>query len=63
MMVASTGDVKLKAKAIEGTQEYGTKKDEYNTVRFNPVLAEGLRIEVQLQEKFSGGVHEWKVAE
>jgi hypothetical protein len=50
-------------KALEGEQHYGVKRDEYNTVRFQKVTAEALRLEVQLQEKASGGVLEWKVSE
>jgi hypothetical protein len=37
------------------------RKDQYNTVQFEEVQAEGLRLEVQLQPKYSGGVLEWKV--
>jgi hypothetical protein len=36
-------------------------KDRYNPVSFAPVTTSGLRIELQLQPKFSGGVLEWKV--
>ena len=50
-------------RALEGEQHYGTKKDEYNTVRFKPVVADGLRIEVQLQPNYSAGVLEWKAGE
>jgi DUF1680 family protein len=41
--------------------EYGVSKDRYNVVRFQPVKTAALRIEVQLQGEFSGGVLEWKV--
>jgi len=41
----------------------GTKKDRFNRLAFEPVRAEGLRIEVQLQPGFSGGILEWKVRE
>ena len=50
-------------KAIQGEQQYGNRSDEYNTVRFEKVTAEGLRLEIQLQEKASGGILECKVAE
>jgi len=41
--------------------EYGTKADAYNRVKFQPVTTTGLRLEVQLQPQFSGGILEWKV--
>lgn len=50
-------------KALEGHEEYAAKKDEYNAVRFEEVKTEGLRLEVKLQENYSGGVFEWKVNE
>jgi hypothetical protein len=36
------------------------KKDAYDTVEFKTVETTGLRIDIQLQEGFSGGVLEWK---
>ena len=26
----------------------------------NPLLTDGLRLEVQLEEKWAGGIHEWR---
>jgi DUF1680 family protein len=40
---------------------YGTVRDAWNTVRFGPVRTTALRLEVVLQEKWSAGVHEWKI--
>jgi len=40
---------------------YGVEKDKYNTVRFAPVGTTGLRLEIQLPDRFSAGIHEWKV--
>jgi DUF1680 family protein len=40
---------------------YGLEKDKYNVVRFSPVRTSALRLEIRLQEKFSAGIHEWKV--
>ncbi len=40
---------------------YGVEKDTYNRVTFEPIQTTGLRLEIQLQEKFSAGIHEWKV--
>lgn len=50
-------------KALEGREEYAARKDEYNTVRFGEVLTDALRLEVKLQDGFSGGVFEWRVNE
>jgi len=36
------------------------KKDGYDTVEFDAVKTTGLRLDIQLQENFSGGVLEWK---
>jgi DUF1680 family protein len=46
---------------VEAVGPYGTAKDRYNTVRFKPVQADAIRIEVQLPENFSAGIQEWKV--
>jgi len=40
---------------------YGLAKDQYNVVRFAAVKTSALRVEVQLPEKFSAGIQEWKV--
>jgi hypothetical protein len=41
--------------------DYGTAIDGFNEVGFEPVLTKGLRVQVQLQEGFSGGILEWSV--
>lgn len=41
--------------------EYGVLKDMFNTVRFEPVVTTGLRLEMELQGEWSGGVEEWRV--
>jgi hypothetical protein len=48
-------------KPVEVTGEYGVAKDAYNTVRFKPVTASALRIELVMQPNVSAGVQEWKV--
>jgi len=48
-------------KPVQTQDSFGVAKDGYNGVTFEPVMASGLRIELQLQPKFSGGVLEWKV--
>ena len=42
---------------------YGCLADQYNRTAFDPVEADGLRLEVQLPENFSAGIHEWRVEE
>jgi len=39
---------------------YGTALDRYNRVEFAPVTTGQLRLEVQLQPEFSGGILEWR---
>ena len=46
---------------VANQEEYGVKRDIYNRVTFKPVQTSALRLEIQLQEKFSAGIHEWKV--
>jgi hypothetical protein len=48
-------------KPVAGASEFGVSKDRFNRVTFTPVTTAGLRIAVQLQPQFSGGVLEWKV--
>jgi hypothetical protein len=40
----------------------GVLKDRFNRVTFEPVTLQALRLEVQLQPGFSGGLLEWRVA-
>ncbi len=44
-----------------GTCCYGLEKDKFNNVKFDPVKTSSLRLEVQLQPDFSGGILEWQV--
>jgi DUF1680 family protein len=46
---------------VAGATEYGTAVDRFNRVTFDPVETTALRIEVQLQPEFSGGILEWKL--
>lgn len=50
-------------KAVEGQGTPGVKRDAWNEVRFGAVETTGLRLEVELQPNFSGGIMEWKVIE
>ncbi|MGA2361525.1 MAG: beta-L-arabinofuranosidase domain-containing protein [Candidatus Aminicenantales bacterium] len=46
---------------VAGAGSYGVAKDAWNTVRFALVRTTALRLEVRMQEKWSAGVHEWKI--
>lgn len=50
-------------KPVPEAKEFPIEKDRYCRVKFSPVQTTGLRIEVQLQNEFSGGILEWKVLE
>ena len=47
-------------KPVEGVSGYGTQRDRVNRTTFRPVQATGLRIEVQLQPNYSGGILQCK---
>ncbi len=48
-------------KPVENKTDYGIEKDKYNIVTFKQVKAEGIRLEIQSQEKWAGGIHELKI--
>ncbi len=48
-------------KPVANTTPYIVEKDKFNHIRFRPVRTTALRLELQLPEKFSAGIHEWKV--
>jgi DUF1680 family protein len=48
-------------KPVEHPSAYGCAADQYNRTTFDPVETDGLRVEVQLQDDFSAGIHEWRV--
>jgi hypothetical protein len=48
-------------KPVSGASGFGTEIDRYNRTTFDPVETTALRIEVQLQGPWSGGILEWKV--
>ena len=49
-------------KPVENPGSFGTQPDAWNVVQFSPVTTKALRVEVQLQPNFSGGILEWKVS-
>ncbi|HVP12322.1 MAG TPA: glycoside hydrolase family 127 protein [Phycisphaerae bacterium] len=46
---------------VQTKDAFGAQKDRFNEVTFESVEATGLRIEVKLQDGFSGGVLEWRI--
>ena len=48
-------------KPVKAMGSYGIEKDMYNHVSFEKVRTDGLRLEIQLIENFSTGIHEWIV--
>jgi uncharacterized protein len=46
---------------FENSSENGVQKDKYNLVAVKPVKTDAVRLEIVLPEKFSSGIHEWKV--
>ena len=48
-------------KEAPGVTKYGVELDRMNEVTFDPVRTSALRIEVQLQPEYSGGILEWVV--
>ncbi len=46
---------------VKNLSAYGTDKDKYNKVSFEPVATTALRMIVQLPKEAASGIHEWKV--
>jgi hypothetical protein len=66
--VPASWEVRYKTKdgkweRAEVTSAYGVEKDKLNRVMFEPVTTAGVRLQVELQEKFSGGILEWRVTD
>ena len=57
-LLYKSGDV---WKSVAAMANLGVKKDGWNRVEFPAVETKALRLEVQLQKGFSGGVLDWKV--
>ena len=47
-------------KPVSNPSEYGVSRDRYNSVTFDAVTTTALRVVVQLQRDFSGGVLRWR---
>ncbi|MEZ5966444.1 MAG: glycoside hydrolase family 127 protein [Planctomycetota bacterium] len=50
-------------KPVEAKGSYGVTPGVYNRVEWAPVTTTALRLEVQLGEKLSAGIHEWRLLE
>jgi DUF1680 family protein len=48
-------------KPVTGMSEHGTMMDQFNRATFTSITTTGLRMEVQLQPEWSGGILEWRV--
>ncbi|TWU40545.1 glycoside hydrolase family 127 protein [Novipirellula artificiosorum] len=48
-------------KPVKMPSEFSTAKDQWAIVEFDPVKTDAVRIEVELQPTFSGGILEWRV--
>jgi hypothetical protein len=48
-------------KPVVGVSGYGIEKNKYSRVTFDAVETDGLRLEVELQKEYSGGILEWRV--
>jgi len=46
---------------VSGASSYGMAKDKFNNLAFHPVQTTALRMKVQLQSGYSGGILEWQV--
>ena len=46
---------------VAANMAYETDQNQYNTIKFTPVTASAFRLEVQLQDGFSGGVLRWRL--
>ena len=46
---------------VSGASAYGVARDQFNAVSFNPVQTTAVRLVVQLQSGYSGGILEWQV--
>ena len=47
--------------AVYTVDKYGVEKDKYNSVIFETVRTQSIKIEIQSQKDFAGGIHEIKL--
>lgn len=53
--------VKVNGEWVSKAQVHGAKRDQFDSVWWNPTTTTGLRMEVKLQDEYSAGVLEWRV--
>jgi hypothetical protein len=46
---------------VKNTTDYVVAKDKFNVLKFEPVKTTAVKVEVQLPEKTSSGLHEWVI--
>lgn len=46
---------------VKNTTDYKVEKDKFNVLKFEPVKTTAIKVEVQLPEKTSSGLHEWVI--
>lgn len=46
---------------VYSSGSYGIQKDRFNEIVFETVRTASLRLEIQSQDGWAGGIHEWKV--
>ena len=50
-------------KPVTNAKGLGVSKDRFNTATFEPVTTKSLRLRIKLQDKWSGGLLEWRVGQ
>jgi hypothetical protein len=46
---------------VEASDDYGVETDKFNKVTFKPIATTSLRLALQLQPEWSGGILEWRI--
>ena len=46
---------------VKTEEEYKVTKDDWDTIKFEPVTTKTIRLRIKLNEKFAAGIHEWIV--
>ncbi|MDW7695997.1 glycoside hydrolase family 127 protein [Flammeovirgaceae bacterium SG7u.111] len=46
---------------VKTDQAYKVSKDDWNTIKFEPITAKKVRLKIKLDKKFAAGLHEWIV--
>ncbi len=50
-----------KWKEVTIYNDYPLKKDDYNSITYMPVTTQAVKLKIQLQDNYSGGILEWKI--